>query len=126
MDIPLENLCISDCLNGNSWNLNSLLLIFGDNINLTLIKSKRIIADSNNLWVWLPQSYKLTIPSKVYHHLCNGDAYSDSWEGWAILWHLNIAPKVKHFIWLLLHNAIKTHEFLYRLNLGPRSFLWFL
>lgn len=41
------------------------------------------------------------------------------WDGWGNIWRLYIAPRPKHFLWLLLHNDIKTYDYLYSLNLGP-------
>lgn len=43
------------------------------------------------------------------------------WAGWHKLWKLHVAPRVKHFIWLMLHGRISTTDYLSNINLGPRS-----
>lgn len=43
------------------------------------------------------------------------------WTGWHKLWKLHVVPRVKHFIWLLLHGKISTTDYLNSINLGPRS-----
>ncbi|XP_039120733.1 uncharacterized protein LOC120257304 [Dioscorea cayenensis subsp. rotundata] len=48
-------------------------------------------------------------------------AHQDHWDGWGQIWRLKIAPRAKHFLWLLFHNGIKTYDFLYRLRLGPQT-----
>lgn len=57
----------------------------------------------------------------IYSHLIQNAGQQETWDGWKNLWCLQTVPRAKHFIWLLLHNGIKTHEYLYRLNLGPQT-----
>lgn len=61
----------------------------------------------------------------IYSHLIQNAGQQETWDGWKNLWCLQTVPRAKHFIWLLLHNGIKTHEYLYRLNLGPQTFCSF-
>lgn len=61
----------------------------------------------------------------VYAHFNNSVGNQDPWNGWGNIWRLSIAPRPKHFIWLLLHNGIKTYEYLHRLNLGAQTFCQF-
>lgn len=49
----------------------------------------------------------------------------DGWDGWGKIWSLKVAPWVKHFLWLLFHNTVKTNEYLYRLNLGQQTLCTF-
>lgn len=56
----------------------------------------------------------------------NQDKYRENnWESWDTLWRLKVAPRVKYFLWLLFHNAVKTHEYHYKMNLGPQAFCTF-
>lgn len=55
----------------------------------------------------------------IYKHFNQIKNVQNYWEGWANLRRLKVAPRVKHFIWLLLHNAVKTHDYLYTMNLDP-------
>ncbi|XP_039119193.1 uncharacterized protein LOC120255437 [Dioscorea cayenensis subsp. rotundata] len=61
----------------------------------------------------------------VYSYLNHEKGNDNFWDGWKNLWQLNVAPKVKHFIWLLFHDAVKTNDYLYRLNLGPQTLCTF-
>lgn len=84
-----------------------------------------ITFDHNNTWVWFPKSRGTKVSTMAYSYFNKQVNKQDSWEGWSTIWHLNVAPRVKHFTWLLLHNGLKTHEYLYRLNLGPQAMCGF-
>lgn len=47
------------------------------------------------------------------------------WYGWSNIWKLNVAPRTKSFILLLIQGKIKTYDYLYPLNLGPPDFCVF-
>lgn len=116
---------ISDILMGNSWNFTLLHAIFGANLNFDYLIHRHVSVDHENNSVWHPKSKKNKLFSMVYSHFSQNAGPLVPWDGWENLWHLKIAPRVKHFIWLLLHNGVKTHEYPYRLNLGPRTLCGF-
>lgn len=73
----------------------------------------------------VPRSSNLKISSMVYSHFNHCAAPHGAWDGWNNIWCLKIAPKAKHFIWLMLHNGVKTYDYLYNMNLGPQNFfIW--
>lgn len=59
----------------------------------------------------------------VYAHFNNSSGNLNPWNGWSNIWRLSSRPK--QFIWLLLHNGVKTYEYLHRLNLGPQTLCQF-
>lgn len=61
----------------------------------------------------------------IYSNFNQNKYAQKQWEDWGKLWCLKVAPRVEHFCWLLFHNAVKTHEYLYRMNLGPQTFCIF-
>lgn len=125
MDISYELFQISDILSGNSWNITLLHFIFGDNMNFDYLTLGHVSINHVNSWVWHPKSRRNNLSYMVYSYLCQNAGPLVSWDGWDNLWRLKISPIAKHFIWLPFHNGIQTHEYLYRLNLGPRTLCGF-
>ncbi|XP_039138794.1 uncharacterized protein LOC120276131 [Dioscorea cayenensis subsp. rotundata] len=123
MNYDQDSLSMTNLFLDNAWNFNFLLEVFGDNLNFEyLINDKAINCYNNvNRWVWFPKSGKHLLTSMVYAFFNNSAGNLNPWNGWGNIWHLNIAPRTKHFIWLLLHNGVKMYEYLYRLNLGPQT-----
>lgn len=67
------------------------------------------------------KSANLNMSSAIYNHLNQNSNSFLIWEGWHKLWRLRVAPRVKHFVWMLLHGRISTTDYLNSINLGPRS-----
>lgn len=76
-------------------------------------------------WIWFPKSYKYNLSSKVYKHLINCSDDGDPWKGWKILWSLRMAPRAKHFIWMVFKGKLKAFDFLHALNIGPQEYCIF-
>lgn len=57
----------------------------------------------------------------VYHHLNQSMQVQNYWDGRRNLWRLKVAPRAKHFLWILSHNGVKTYDHLFRLNLGLQA-----
>lgn len=77
--------------------------------------------DQESSWVWFPKAQGTKVSTMFYSFFNHYVNQHNTWDGWSNLWWLNVAPRAKHFIWFLLHNGIKTHEYLYRLRLGPQA-----
>lgn len=58
------------------------------------------------------------LSATVYSHLNCGQIDKTPWQGWGNIWKLNVIPRVKTFLWLLIQRKLKTYDFLYTLNLG--------
>ncbi|XP_039144737.1 uncharacterized protein LOC120282045 [Dioscorea cayenensis subsp. rotundata] len=119
MDMPVEDLRISDCLNNCNWNVTALNLMFGSNWNSPILSHGKISVDGVSHWVWFPESHGTKLSSNIYKFLNKNPCCGQQWIGWSNIWKLRVAPKTKTFIWMLMHNKIKTYDFMYRLNLGP-------
>ncbi|XP_039142228.1 uncharacterized protein LOC120279366 [Dioscorea cayenensis subsp. rotundata] len=119
MDLPVEDLRISDCLINCNWNVTALNLMFGSNWNSPILSHGKISVDGVSHWVWFPESHGTKLSSSIYKFLSKNPCCGQQWIGWSNIWKLCVAPKTKTFIWLLMHNKIKTYDFMYRLNLGP-------
>ncbi|XP_039129019.1 uncharacterized protein LOC120265197 [Dioscorea cayenensis subsp. rotundata] len=121
MNVNLDLLRISDLLIDNAWNLNLLHDMFGDFLNFDYLTCDKSSHCDGNWWVWYPKSKNHRLTSMVYTHFNGVVDNIDPWIGWRFLWRLKIAPRPKHFFWMLLHNGIKTYDYHYRLNLGPQT-----
>ncbi|XP_039145742.1 putative receptor-like protein kinase At3g47110 [Dioscorea cayenensis subsp. rotundata] len=118
-DMHVNNL--SDLFVGDHWDFDLINNILGDSL-CSLVKSNCSVDwGGNNFWVWHPSPKKMKISSAIYHYLNHESKSALNWEGWHKLWSLRIAPRVKHFIWLLQHGRISTTDYLNSINLGPRS-----
>ncbi|XP_039135711.1 uncharacterized protein LOC120273129 [Dioscorea cayenensis subsp. rotundata] len=125
MDIDVNHISLNDLVIDSHWDNLSLNFIFGnmlDNENITFAK---VDYESENLWVWQPKPTSYNLSSAVYHVLNKDQSTSASWMGWSMVWHIPVAPRIKHFIWLCLHNRLSTTAFLHRLNLGPDNYCIF-
>lgn len=121
MNEDLENLFISDFVNGDRWRATHLNYIFGSNINLQVLLSSSIDINSCNQWIWYPASKHHKISTSVYNHLNQSSTHSDNWPCWGLLWKLNTATQVKHFLWILFHGRLSTSNFLFQMRMGPNN-----
>lgn len=98
----------------------ALKRLFGSFLNLDFLSHGKIGYDTDNTWVWSPKAKRSKLSTIIYYHISKSAVHQDHWDGWDNIWRLRIASREKHFIWLLFHNGIKTFDYLYRLNLGPK------
>ncbi|XP_039132267.1 LOW QUALITY PROTEIN: uncharacterized protein LOC120269045 [Dioscorea cayenensis subsp. rotundata] len=120
MNANLELLSISDLLIDNAWNMNLLHDMFGDFLNFDYLTPDKSSHCDGNWWVWYPKSKNHRLTFMVYTHFNGAVNNIDPWVGWRFLWRLKIASRPKHFFWLLLHNGIKTYDYLL-IESGPQS-----
>ncbi|XP_039138896.1 uncharacterized protein LOC120276239 [Dioscorea cayenensis subsp. rotundata] len=119
MNVDIDLLSTSAVVIGDRWNEAQLEHIFGPNLNLQELSFNSIDPNSCNHWIWSPTSKHHKISTLVYHQLNQSLSLSDSWNGWRLLWKLNIAPRAKYFLWTLFHGRLSTSNFLYQMRLGP-------
>lgn len=100
-------------------------MMFSRHLNDYILGHSQIRNDQGNNWVWFPESKGTKLSAMIYSHFNQFKTGQNSWKGWSILWRLKIAPRVKHFLWLMFHNAVITQEYLYKLNLGPQTLCCF-
>lgn len=74
---------------------------------------------AGNHWIQTPKSSCPKITIVVYHFLNSQHSSSDRWIGWQLLWHIPVAPRLKHFIWICLRGCLSTSSFLHSIHLGP-------
>lgn len=125
MDMDLKSIQLFNLLLDTHWNIHLLRNLFGLILNEFSISHGNITHDLDNTWVWFPIPHWTKVSTMVYSYFSQQVTKQDSWDGWSIIWHLKVTPHVKHFIWLLLHNSNKTHEYLYRLKLGLQAMCGF-
>lgn len=119
MNYDLNGMRLEDLIVNNSWNIEAINCLFGNNWNSPILSHGKICFEEASHWIWLPASSSTNLSSKIYSFLNSSHLNWTDWNGWSNIWKLNVTPKVKMFIWLLIHGKIKTFEFLYRMNLGP-------
>lgn len=68
-----------------------------------------------------PNLIKNKLSSMVYNHFVSNASDCEPWNSWKKLWSLRVAPRAKHFLWLLFWGKIKTSDFLHALNLDPQD-----
>lgn len=119
MDLDFENLHISDFIHNSAWSSFTLNRAFGPNWNSPLISQEMITPEENSHQVWFPKTKSNKISASIYNLLNSNNTDNQHRPSWSNIWKLNVAPKVKSFTWLLIHDKIKTYDYLYHLNLGP-------
>ncbi|XP_039136961.1 uncharacterized protein LOC120274484 [Dioscorea cayenensis subsp. rotundata] len=102
MDLEIDQINISDMVQDNHWDPNCFTNVFGYLFDNNTFNSAVIDTSDVNQWVWYPKSTCSKISAAVYHQLNQQRSSSDSWIGWHIIWHIPVAPRIKHFIWLCL------------------------
>lgn len=93
--------------------------LLGNVLDLETENLHIINSSSNNHWIWHPAPSSLKLSAAIYHKLNANTSSNANWSGWKKLWSLNIAPRVKHFVWLNFMGRLTTTDHLFRLNLGP-------
>lgn len=116
MTINFETLQIADLLNHLSWNVQSLNWLFGYGWVSPVISHGKITPVH---WVWFPKTNSNRISVALYNSINNKACYNTNWDGWSVIWKLNVAPRGKTFIWLLLHVKVQIYDFLYNLHMDP-------
>lgn len=67
-----------------------------------------------------PNGTKSSLASSIYNWLSVSQQGQDNcWDGWKILWKLMTIPKVKVFLWRMLHRRTPTFAYLHMLTIGP-------
>ncbi|XP_039133286.1 uncharacterized protein LOC120270351 [Dioscorea cayenensis subsp. rotundata] len=112
---------LSDLIDNGQWNHGFLCLIFGNFLGPLIPCISAYDCERNSYWVWQPHSSNLKISSAIYYHLNHNSDSTMAWRGWDKLWKLYVAPRVKHFIWLMFHGRISTIDFLNSINIGPHT-----
>ncbi|KAH7667047.1 Reverse transcriptase zinc-binding domain-containing protein [Dioscorea alata] len=75
--------------------------------------------DSDTHWVWKPRSNHTKVSAAVYHHLNQCNSTLECWSGWHLLWRIQVAPRLKYFIWICVHGRLSASAFLHYIRLGP-------
>lgn len=99
---------LSDLLLNDAWNFNLLHNIFGAFLSLDFLTINKCSYSSINKWVWYPKARNFKKTFMGYTYFNNSAGNLNPWDGWGNIWRLKIAPWPKHFLWLILHNGIKT------------------
>lgn len=70
--------------------------------------------------MWTAGGAKSSLVGMIYDWLNRPqfEQFGD-WGGWKILWKLMTIPRVKVFLWRLLHGRTPTFAYLHKLNIGP-------
>lgn len=121
MSAEFELINISDFIMNNFWDNTRLNHLFGDNFNLDPSILSTHGAPSHNHWVWNPKNTYNRISAAVYYHIMHINSNYDHWPDWAKLWKIHVAPRIKHFIWLIFKRILSTSDFLFRLHFGPNN-----
>lgn len=121
MDYVHDNFNFVDLICGSSWNIDNLHLLFGPYLNDIIYCHSQLQFEHCNRWVWYPKSRGIKLSAMIYSHFNQTRSMDEYWQGWSKVWKLRVAPRVKHFLWLMFHDAVITQEYLYRLNLGPQT-----
>lgn len=74
-----------------------------------------------NYLVWFPNSENNCVSTKIYSFFNIDTILADHWVGSKSICCFKVAPRVKHFIWLLLHGKVKTYNYMYHLNMWPNT-----
>lgn len=119
--LDLDSLLVSDFCTNGTWDFHKLGLLFGDCLDYFIPNLGIIDASNNNYWIWSPKPLNCSLLATVYQYLNSFHCRTDGWIVWKKLWNLNVAPHVKHFLWLTFKGRVNTFDYLYFINLGPRN-----
>lgn len=110
---------VSDLACGNDWNYLVFAIFLVTMLSFFSFSLGSIDFDFGNYWVWYPGVSRIRISKSIYLHSSHTSISDDAWPGWAKLWKLQVAPRVRHFLWLTFHGRLNTYEYLFNLKLGP-------
>lgn len=99
MNFQLNEITVEDCVHQFSINYDMCALLFGHNVDWSLMNHQSINRESSNYWVWTPSGSNASLVSSIYTWFNSGQhKEKGNWEGWKVLWNLVVIPRVKVFI----------------------------
>lgn len=103
---------VSDIILNSQWNISTLGTLFHP-LLIARVRSIHILLNSNeDTWIWLLTPSGKTMVSSSYRHLTRSHHSNTPWAGWKTIWHMNVAPKIKIFIWKLCWNRLPTSNYI--------------
>lgn len=119
MNVNLDQIHLSDLVQGDQWDHQSLNFLFGNLFENSDIDLIAIDLDADNYWIWAPKSSCPKISPAIYHFLNTQNLPPDRWAGWHLLQHIPVTPRLKLFIWICLRGRLSTFAFLHSIHLSP-------
>lgn len=124
MDNSLDYLSLEDLISENSWNYQVIENFLGSNVDLNWLSKVHISSNLGNTWMWSPKTSHTSLPSVIYSFL-NDNSGNSHWIGWSKTWKLDVALRVRTFIWKLAHSRLPICDIFYNLNFGPQTYCIF-
>lgn len=110
MDLDFDDISVANFIVDIHWNLFELRLVFGEHLNSPAFRFGTINPNATMQWVWFPKTYRNKLSNVVYKHFIDCSNDCEPRMGWKILWSLRIAPRARHFIWLVFKGKLKTAD----------------
>lgn len=109
-DLDLSDFTVDFFICSTGWDLAKLGYVFHQ--SLIDIITRFPVALDEDRWVWRFSSSGKARPASVYGFLIGDTQCQANRMAYRSLWKLQVNPKVKHFLWKLLHGALPTCAFL--------------
>lgn len=119
MNIPIENMTFRDLLHNGALNIDLIQNLPGNEISWDKISKLKIEYHAKNSWVWTPITSSTKLVNVIYNQLNPTSNSHKHWEGWMIMWLLQVIPKVKFFLWKYFRGKLVTYACFYNINIGP-------
>ena len=71
MDLDLDNIQVSDMINGNDWDVNTLKVVFSSQLDSPPMRMEVIDPTKGINWVWMPNS-NIHFITKLVQPTCPG------------------------------------------------------
>lgn len=104
----LKSLSTDNFVSGNALDVQETQLVLGMRLDWCRLSKWVLYYNSQNHWVWFLECFVEKSSKMVYNHLNQSSVHYEHWKGWHLLWKLQVAPRVKLFLWKLFHGRRPT------------------
>ncbi|XP_072959281.1 uncharacterized protein [Typha angustifolia] len=99
----------------NRWSEHQIITEVGEELAFDILTFQAGCPTTADQWIWWPHPQGTPTVKSIYSFL--NPAVEDNWPGWKILWKIQVAPRVRTFVWKLSWRRLPTNAWLGRLGL---------
>ncbi|KAJ0974964.1 hypothetical protein J5N97_016929 [Dioscorea zingiberensis] len=117
MQYDMTTMLIKDLRSNYHWNWTLVCELFPPSLT-AVIEEKQVHEDEDRVrWKLKKKTEGKSITAAIYED-CRYKDSNPQWIGWKKLWKLKIIPKIKIFLWKMLHGRLPTSQYLQSLGIG--------
>ncbi|XP_073003515.1 uncharacterized protein [Typha latifolia] len=111
-----ERLRVEEILDRQRWSNSRIVREAKEDLAFDILSFQAGSHNSEDKWIWWPHPMGTPTVKSIYSFI--SPAVVDAWPGWKAIWKLQVAPRVRTFVWKLSWRRLPTNSMLEALGLG--------